>query len=558
MILDMTTVVIIYATINIVCALFMVIMWNQNHKHFSGIGFWLTGMILQAVGGLLIILTGIVPAFISQGLSNIVIVCGILIIYIGLNRFIGKNSPQIHNYILVGIFTSIQVYFTYYQQNYILTTINLPVITLILTSQIAWFMLYGIHKDMRRSTRIVGIVFSGYAFISFVRIIYFIIFPGSIKSYLETGAIDIFIIIFYTLLSVGLIVSLILMINSRLINEIKYMSFHDYLTGLYNRAFFEEELRRLDVERNLPLSVIHGDVNGLKITNDSYGHEKGDELLVKIADILRESFRKSDIISRWGGDEFIILLPKTKYGRAEEIVRTIEENCIKYGTEDMPVSISLGISTKESENESIEKIIKAAEDSMYRNKTNDEKKVHRSMISSLEKTLEKKDYETEKHIKRMEEMALLIGKNMELSKIELNELTMLSALHDIGKISIADNVILKPGKLTPGEWELVKKHPEVGYRIAKSSVDLAVIAESILSHHENWDGSGYPESIKGTKIPLLARIISIVDSYDAMTNDLPYKKAMDRKDAIDDIKRYSGIKYDPELVKVFLGIIERG
>jgi len=362
-------------------------------------------------------------------------------------------------------------------------------------------------------------------------------------------------IIFYTILSVGLVVSLILMINSRLIEKIKYMSFHDHLTGLYNRAFFEEELKRLDVERNLPLSVIHGDVNGLKITNDSYGHKKGDELLVKVADILRKSFRKSDIISRWDGDEFIILLPKTELKRAEEIVHTIEKNCIRYSTEDMPVSISLGVSTKESENESIEKIIKAAEDSMYRNKTNDEKRVHRSMISSLEKTLEKKDYETEKHINRMEKMALVMGKSMDLSKIELNELTMLSALHDIGKIAIADNVILKPGKLTPGEWELVKKHPEVGYHIAKSSVDLAAIAEPILSHHENWDGSGYPESIKGTEIPLLARIISIVDSFDAMTNDRPYRQAMTKYDAIAEIKRYSGIKYDPELVKIFIGIV---
>jgi HD-GYP domain-containing protein (c-di-GMP phosphodiesterase class II) len=223
----------------------------------------------------------------------------------------------------------------------------------------------------------------------------------------------------------------------------------------------------------------------------------------------------------------------------------------------MPLSISLGIATKENKNKNIAEILKEAEDSMYRNKTNDEKRVHRTMISSIEKTLGKKDYETEKHIKRMKEIALLMGNDMELSKFELNELVLLSALHDIGKIAVADNIILKPGKLTPEEWDLVKKHSEVGYRIAKSSVDLATIADAILSHHENWDGSGYPEGLKGNKIPLLARIISVVDSFDTMTSEKPYKKAMSKEDAIAEIKKYSGIRYDPEVVKVFIGIVEK-
>jgi len=338
-------------------------------------------------------------------------------------------------------------------------------------------------------------------------------------------------------------------------NKIKYMSFHDYLTGLYNRAFFEEELSRLNVERSLPLSIVSGDVNGLKMINDAYGHEKGDELLINVAQILKQCFRKSDIISRWGGDEFIILLPQTDHSIAEEIVERIDRTCSKHYIEDMPISISLGISTKLKPEESIDEILKTAEDKMYVNKMTDEKRTHRTMISSLEKSLDKKDYEKEDHIKRMEKLTLLLGKNLKLSQTEFNELVMLSALHDIGKIAVADSIILKPGKLTPEEWEMVKKHPEVGYRIAKSSVDLAAIADAILSHHENWDGSGYPEGLKGTEIPLLSRIISIVDSYDAITNDRPYRKALTKEKAIAEIKRCSGTKYDPKLVEVFLRLL---
>ena len=338
--------------------------------------------------------------------------------------------------------------------------------------------------------------------------------------------------------------------------KIKYMSFHDYLTGLYNRAFFEEELKRLNVQRNLPLSVVLGDINGLKIINDAYGHEKGDELLIKVASILRQCFRKSDIISRWGGDEFIILLPATDYRSAEEIVDRIEEACSKYNIEGMPVSISLGISTKITEDENIEEKLKDAEDKMYHQKMSDEKRTHRSMISYIEKSLDKKDYETEDHVRRMEKLSLMLGKDLKLSESELNELVMLSALHDIGKIAVADNLIQKPGKLTPQEWEMIKKHPEVGYRIAQSSGDLAVIADAILTHHENWDGSGYPEGLKGEEIPLISRIISIVDSYDAMTHDRPYRRALNKEQAVAEIRRCSGTKYDPKLVEVFIKIVD--
>lgn len=337
--------------------------------------------------------------------------------------------------------------------------------------------------------------------------------------------------------------------------NIEYLSFHDSLTGLYNRAFFEEELKRLDTPRLIPISIVMGDLNGLKIINDAYGHETGDILLKKIADILKESFRKNDIVARWGGDEFVIILPKTAVENTNEIIERIKKSCIENSLESMPLSISMGVAAKLDASQEIKEIIKKAEDDMYTHKISEKQGIQNSIISSLEKTLDKKSYETEEHIQRVKDMALKLGNLLKLPENKINELSLLATLHDIGKISVADNILSKPGKLTPDEWELVKRHPEVGYRIAESSPELAVIAEDILAHHEWWDGSGYPRGLKGDNIPLSSRIINIIDSYDAMINDKPYRKAMTKDEAIEELKRCSGTQFDSEVVKQFIKIL---
>jgi diguanylate cyclase (GGDEF)-like protein/PAS domain S-box-containing protein len=339
--------------------------------------------------------------------------------------------------------------------------------------------------------------------------------------------------------------------------KVKYLSFHDTLTGLYNRTYFEEELARLDTRRQLPLTIVMGDVNGLKVINDAYGHAKGDEFLKKIASILKDAFRDEDIISRWGGDEFITILPKTASRDTQNIIKRIKKLCRERSTKDMPLSISLGIATKKEPEENIEDVIKKAEDKMYKCKVADSKSVHESLVESLKENLKKGDSRSGRSTKQMEDYALLLGKKLNLSSAKLEELKLLINLHNIGKIALVDEIMSKRGRLTKEEWEIIKELPLIGYRIAESSQKLKTIAEPILAHHEWYNGSGYPRGIKGEEIPILSRISCLVNAYEAMTSPRPYRKKMTKKEAIEEIKRCSGTQFDPAIAKIFIEVLKK-
>ncbi|ACB85753.1 diguanylate cyclase [Natranaerobius thermophilus] len=339
--------------------------------------------------------------------------------------------------------------------------------------------------------------------------------------------------------------------------EIRYLSIHDSLTSLYNRAYLEKELTRLDVKTQLPISIIIADVNGLKLINDTYGHQVGDRALKRVADALRKACRKEDIISRWGGDEFVILLPKTNKQAANQIaerIREVSENIVK---KSIKVNFAVGTATKENIDKPFKEIFKEAEDSMYKNKLVEDSSVRNDIISILLGTLKENSGETEEHAKRMRDLCYEFGKALGLDEDELCRLSLLATMHDIGKVIISSDILKKRGPLTEKEWHLIKKHPEVGKRIALNSNNLCHIAEEINSHHERWDGDGYPNGLKGEEIPLLARILLIVDAYDAMTHGRTYKKPVSQQTALSEIKRCAGTQFDPGLVEVFLKIMTR-
>lgn len=339
-------------------------------------------------------------------------------------------------------------------------------------------------------------------------------------------------------------------------NQLRYQSNHDKLTGIFNRYYFEEELERLNSEKKFPISIIIGDINGLKLINDAFGSKMGDELIKKITETLQRSLPEKGILCRYGGDEFSIILPETNKKDSIKLTNRMIKNCEKSSTNIMPLNISFGFSIKKNDDISISAAVKEAEDTMNEYKLSEGRSMRSSVILSLKKALEERDYETEEHANRLVEFSLRLGKKVKLEESELNKLRLLALLHDIGKISIPDNIVLKPGKLTAGEWKIMKKHSEIGYRIAGSSPDLAQIASGILYHHEKWDGSGYPKGLKGGKIPIISRILSITDSYDAMISERPYKKAIPQEEALKEIKRCAGTQFDPYLVNKFLEVLK--
>lgn len=341
--------------------------------------------------------------------------------------------------------------------------------------------------------------------------------------------------------------------------RVEYLSYHDSLTGVYSRAFYEEEIKILDTEENIPFSVIISDVNGLKLINDTLGHAAGDKVLVETTKLLGSFLRRGDILARVGGDEFSILLPRTSSQEAQDIVNRIQAACQAFKVnvlkEPMNLSVSLGFATKTENEESFSYISKLAEDYMYRRKLLERESFHSTLLETLRVSLFERSHETEEHASRLIHLSKKLGTAMGLSKDDLNDLALLSSLHDIGKISMDNSILVKPDKLTDNEWLEMKKHPAIGYRIAMASTELRSIAEYILCHHERWDGAGYPQGLSGENIPLLARVISVVDAYDAMTHDRPYRKAMTREVAIAEISNNSGSQFDPEIAALFLTLV---
>jgi diguanylate cyclase (GGDEF)-like protein len=331
-----------------------------------------------------------------------------------------------------------------------------------------------------------------------------------------------------------------------------YLSYYDTLTGLYNRRYYEIEIKRMDVEKNLPISVIMADVNGLKLINDAFGHQLGDQLLQKSADIIRDACRPTDVLARWGGDEFVILLPNTACEEARRLTDRIRGLCVPESIDVVQVSMSLGCAVKESGDVSLEEVLKNAEDEMYKHKIILNEGLRGNIINMIIKTLYEKNPREEEHSERVGEIAGKIGAAIGLSDNEVGKLRLIGHLHDIGKIAISDGILNKEGRLTEREREEIRRHPDVGYRILSATSEMVELADCILAHHERWDGGGYPRGLSGEDIPVEARIIALADSYDAMSRERPYRKALNEDIILFEIRRNAGYQFDPAIAKVFV------
>lgn len=320
--------------------------------------------------------------------------------------------------------------------------------------------------------------------------------------------------------------------------KIRFISQHDYQTKLYNRYFFETELQRLDTPRQYPLTILFGDVNGLKLLNDAFGH------------------LEEDIVCRWGGDEFVILLPKTSEDYANLIYNRIKKLCLESSFELIVPSLSIGIASKTSKEEDIFHVIKNAEEKMYREKLQEGKSMRNDLLLTLENTLIEKSNETEQHATNMRDITNRFAQKLQISQDHIHSLNLLARLHDIGKIAVSDVILYKTDPLTDEDWVQIKLHPEAGARIVQNIPELTQISDGILCHHERWDGTGYPNGIKEEEIPLISRVISIVDAYEVMVNGRTYKPRISHEEAIVELRRCSGSQFDPNLVPLFETIFD--
>jgi len=342
-------------------------------------------------------------------------------------------------------------------------------------------------------------------------------------------------------------------------NQIRYINDHDSLTGVYNRSYYERVKSLLDDESNLPLSIIVADINGLRLINDDVGVASGDLLIFKTAKIIQSCCGKRDILARTGGDEFSIISPNTDFEKANEMRKSIKRACTEYNAsvndKSLEINLSIGYGVKQTKEICIDDTEKEAEVYIDRQKLLDKKSHHNTILSSIMAIMYARSNETEEHATRLGQFSRMIGEKMNLTQSSMDELMLFSMLHDIGKIGIDDRILNKPGELTPTEWEIMKKHPEIGYVITMSSPEFEFVSEYVLSHHEHWDGTGYPFGLSGEEIPLLARILAVADAYDAMSEDRVYRKALPKEAAIEEIRKNAGSQFDPRIANLFVEII---
>ena len=337
--------------------------------------------------------------------------------------------------------------------------------------------------------------------------------------------------------------------------EIQYLSFHDPVTDLYNKTFFQEELKRLDVERNLPISVIVGDINGLKLTNDILGHEAGDELIRAAAQTMKEVCRADDIIARTGGDEFTVLLPSTSLQEAKKIGERIKENIEAKKINMIKGSISIGCAMKTEAGESIDEVLNRADKRMYLDKTLNNNTVSKDQLENLMTSLHERSKREKTHAEETARISGLIGKSLNLRPEILKRLKDAAYYHDIGKIVLSDDILTKKGDLTEDEQIEMEQHPIAGYRILNLFNETVNIAEIVFAHHERWDGKGYPKGLNGIEIPVLSRIISVSEVYDFLTRDKDGSK-LTREEALRRIESEAGSRFDPMVTGALARIMD--
>lgn len=338
--------------------------------------------------------------------------------------------------------------------------------------------------------------------------------------------------------------------------RLRYLSQHDQLTGLYNRTYFEQEMRRLEGIGPVPVGIIVCDVDDLKPVNDTMGHDKGDEMLVAAAGVIKEGAGEGDVVARIGGDEFAILLPDSDRAGMERACGRIKNAVSQHNAVNPGLPLSLSIGFAVNSGRSLDVLLKEADNNMYRDKLN-RSQGSNSVVSPVLKGIKVRGGYKESHGEQLQALVANLASSTGLPEHNISNLRLLAQFHDIGEVGVPDSILFKPAPFTSEEAAVMQKHCEIGHRIAKTANDLIPIADWILKHHEWWNGQGYPLGLKKDEIPMECRILSIADAYTAMISQNPYRRAMTPAEAVAELKRCAGTQFDPDLVQKFIEFIEQ-
>lgn len=343
-------------------------------------------------------------------------------------------------------------------------------------------------------------------------------------------------------------------------NKLRDLAEKDTLTNITNRRFFETELEKINQQNVQNLIILLLDIDGLKFVNDTLGHLVGDQVIISASQFITECFQPLGIVSRVGGDEFGVIIRNQLPGTIETTLEKLIDLLYVFNQNSdatFKISLSYGYSYHAFGCVNTDFLFQEADNNMYQNKLLKESSTRNNLVKTLMKALEAKDYVTEGHTNRMHTLSTIIGHQLRLPQNIMDRIQLLTKFHDIGKVGIPDSILKKPSGLTQDEWKVMKTHCAIGERIANESSELKEISHLILKHHERWDGTGYPLGLTANEIPIECRVLSIVDSYDAMTNNRPYRGALSPEIAINEIVSCSGSHYDPNLVNIFTQVIDQ-
>lgn len=332
--------------------------------------------------------------------------------------------------------------------------------------------------------------------------------------------------------------------------RISYLSCHDAMTGLNNRRCFEDELKKIDTNsRNLPIAIIFGDINGLKLHNDIFGHSSGDELIKTTAEVLNNVCGKENIVARVGGDEFIIIMKKTESDQITKVIEKIKSELLKQEISEIKCSISLGYDIKTDPEQSIDRIMENAENKMYKEKTLNRNMLNSEFIAMITASLHRKSKIEMENSLAVSSLCEKIGLELNISEKGIKQCKDAGFLFNIGKVVLSKAVLNGKNNLSMEDTQKIQQYPMTGYRILNLFDETLNLADAIYSQMENWDGTGYPKGLKGEEIPILARIISAAANYQIL------QKTFEKDETIEELMKISGTKLDPNIVNALVNII---